>query len=394
MINFAGLSAVYPGFMAQEDQTAKTQQNQAAAREAAIKLLGAHVLGQALTGQEGPQPPAPGQPSVSNQPPLPPSPQVNGVPTPGQMPFGTPPSGNPPANAAPPPQVMAPNPGQASQADNAQGGAPTPGKLPEISLQSLSHRILQASPGVRNHPEIFLAALERAAPMLDRQGKEELAEAKNQFSMQRLQLAKDQLAEAQRAHDMVNSRNEARIDQGNRRLDQADVREKRLVDNSAIRNDTMVQRLQLQQQDLQRKIEAGDRGAALSAWRATTDALHKRATEVIQSGNQFNTMEPEEKKALLAEQRKAYEGQISAMRDLAGGTTPRGGTVAPGVPIPPKVEGRVEPSAPGLTAPASPPTLVPVAAPPLAVLKPGHVTTFANGQKWTVGSDGQPKQVQ
>lgn len=31
--------------------------------------------------------------------------------------------------------------------------------------------------------------------------------------------------------------------------------------------------------------------------------------------------------------------------------------------------------------------------PPAAALKPNTVTTFANGQKWTLGADGQPKQV-
>ena len=35
----------------------------------------------------------------------------------------------------------------------------------------------------------------------------------------------------------------------------------------------------------------------------------------------------------------------------------------------------------------------PADAPPLAMLKPNTVTTFANGQKWTIGPDGQPKQV-
>ena len=47
----------------------------------------------------------------------------------------------------------------------------------------------------------------------------------------------------------------------------------------------------------------------------------------------------------------------------------------------------VPPPAPAV---ATPPT---VSAPPVALLKPNTVTTFQNGQKWTLGPDGQPKQV-
>lgn len=205
MISLSGLSATYPGYAAQEDQTAKTQANQAAAREAAIKLLGAHVLGQALVGQ-GPQPPAPGQASVPSAPSAVPGAagptSVGGAPLPpppSAPPGGAPqvPPAVPPGPAAQPPAPVAP----------AAGGAPA---LPEISLQGLTQRILQTSPGVANHPEILLAALERAAPMLDRQGKEDLAEIRNQFTMQRIQSAKDRLDEAKRWHDLVSA------DKGNR----------------------------------------------------------------------------------------------------------------------------------------------------------------------------------
>lgn len=34
------------------------------------------------------------------------------------------------------------------------------------------------------------------------------------------------------------------------------------------------------------------------------------------------------------------------------------------------------------------------AGPPLNLLKPGKTTVFANGQKWTLGANGQAQQVQ
>lgn len=216
MISLSGLSATYPGYMAQENQTAETQLNQSKQREAAIKLLGAHVLGQALAGQPGggPQPPAPGQASVPNVPP--PVPGAQGPTSVGGAPVA------PPQDApAPPSSPVASTPGQSAPAPQAikAPSAPASG-LPEISLPALTQRILQTSPGIRAHPEILLAALERAAPMLDRQGKDDLAEARNAFTTQRIQIAKDRLEEAQRWHDLVSKDKAAREGNIQSRTDQ------------------------------------------------------------------------------------------------------------------------------------------------------------------------------
>src|ERR1700753_3069800 len=101
MVSLAGLSATYPGYSAQEAATAKTNDtkantdsttidNQIKARDAAIKMLGANVLGKAISGgQAGPQAPPPGQASVPNTPPAPPA----AIPPPQaqQAPQGSPP---------------------------------------------------------------------------------------------------------------------------------------------------------------------------------------------------------------------------------------------------------------------------------------------------------------
>jgi hypothetical protein len=233
--------------------------------------------------------------------------------------------------------------------------------MPEISLQALTQRILQTSPGVAQHPQILLAALERAAPILDRQSKEDLAELRKQMTTQRLESASE-IAKAR-------TETQRMAEEGrNRRFDQ---REGRLAAAAEIRQDQGYQRLEMQKQDLARKIEQGGDKQALAQWRAVVDAQHKRATEIIQSSNMMSGLSKEEKASLLAEQRKAYEEDIAGMRTRM--SVPAA-TSAPGTP-----------SIPAPAAAAS--------TPPIAALKAGTVTTFANGQAWTLGPDGQPKQV-
>lgn len=188
-MNLGGLGAAYGGFQKAENTQAVTEQNQAAAQEAAFKLLGAQVLGRALTGgqpQQGPQAPAPGQPSVPSAPPQ----QGNSPPMA---------QGDQPPAPTPQPAAGAP-------------GAPPPasgGGMPEISLQALTARILQTSPGVRNHPQVLLAALERAAPLLDRASKDQLYELRQEMQRQSLD-ARERMVRMQQ--EGLNTRNAASTD--------------------------------------------------------------------------------------------------------------------------------------------------------------------------------------
>ena len=251
---------------------------------------------------------------------------------------------------------------------------------PEVTLQNAAKSMLAANPGLENHPELLVRALSHPliTQALDRQGREDLADMRKEMATQRMQMARERLDEAGRWHDMVHGdKSAAREDtkewrdaQGNRsdrRLDQTDTREVRLAANSAIRNDVLTQRLQMQQQDLQRKIEAGDRGAALAQWRAVTDALHKRATEIIQSNSVTNNMPEEDRKALLEEQRKAYEAQIAMMRTGAKG----GPAAAPAAPA--------ATPAPGEPSPAA---ATPSAPPPASMLRPGGINVMPDGSRW------------
>jgi hypothetical protein len=188
MISLAGLSAVAPGYAAAEDQTAKTQVNQTKARDAAIKLIGANVLGSALTAGNGPQAPPPGQASV-------PAPRPVSPPAP---PAAIPPQGAPPVpqgGASVP--TPAPQPAPAVPAPQA-AGAPASGKM---GLQPMIAQILRTSPGVANHPEVLLAALTHAKDLglLDPEAEDKVDEATKAHTATRVSLAKGHLKAVQDA---------------------------------------------------------------------------------------------------------------------------------------------------------------------------------------------------
>lgn len=251
--------------------------------------------------------------------------------------------------------------------------------MPEISLEALTKRIIATTPQVQGHPEILMAALERAAPLLDRQSKEDLAELRKQMQTERLR----------QTGELANARIEAAKAAEAGKQGRFDTREARLAASTAVRQDQGYQRLQLQEQALAQRAQSTGDKQALSQWRATVDAMHKRAMEIIQSNSINSNLSKTDKDALLAEQRSAYEAAISGMRERMGASTPTGGTTAPGAPAAPKVQGQVPQNAPLVTGGGP----APADTPPLAMLKPNTVTTFANGQKWTVGPDGQPKKV-
>lgn len=196
MISLSGLAEVAPGYADAEKKQADTQKVQAdtqakqtAQREAAVKLIGANVLGQALQGTQGPQAPPPGQASVPNRPPAPPAAIP---PPPGQQaPQGGP---IPAPNPGPPSQPAAPVP----TAPVAAGAPPMAGKL---GLQPMIAQILKSSPGVANHPEVLLAALNHAKDLgiLDPDAEAAVDDATKQHTMGRIAATKGHLQALQTA---------------------------------------------------------------------------------------------------------------------------------------------------------------------------------------------------
>lgn len=258
--------------------------------------------------------------------------------------------------------------------------------LPEMTLQSLTQRILATSPQVRNHPEVMMAALERAAPILDRQSKEDLADLRKTMQEARLkqtgELVQARIDAAKAYHDQTSADKNA-AEAG--RQGRFDIAEARRQASNDVRQDQGYQRLELQKQDLERKIQQGGDKQALGQWRAIVDAQHKRATEIIQSGSVTSGLKAPERKALLDGQRADYESEIAAMRGRMGSTTPTGGTAPVGAPAAPKIEGQIPQGQPGLTAQP------PAQAPPVAMLKPGGINII-NGVGWRL-VNGQPVQA-
>ncbi len=167
-MNLSGLSATYPGYMAAEDQTARTAVNQTKQRDAAIKLLGANVAGAALAGG-GPQAPNPGQASVPS------------APAPPQGPVAVPQGGPPAASQPVVPPTSAP----------AATGAPQS----KMGLGEAVQRVLRTAPGVANHPEVLLSALTHFSDLglLDPEAQSKIAEASKMHTTQRIAAAKEHL---------------------------------------------------------------------------------------------------------------------------------------------------------------------------------------------------------
>lgn len=96
------------------------------------------------------------------------------------------------------------------------GGMPQPpmgggmGGMPQFDLQTLVTRINSANPGLP--PQALVAALTKAAPLLNLQGKQELAALRQQMQQQTLDLRRDAL-------DLRANQGDRRLDQGDRGLD-------------------------------------------------------------------------------------------------------------------------------------------------------------------------------
>ncbi|MDE2471864.1 MAG: hypothetical protein KGL35_24850 [Bradyrhizobium sp.] len=162
----------------------------------------------------------------------------------------------------------------------------------------------------------------------------------------------------------------------NRRLDQQQAqfeqREGRLQEALKLREDSTWARLEQQkQQAIQRAEQAGGK-QGLAEVRAIIDAQDKHVRTKIAASNILNASQ---RKQMLEEADKVNSAQIARLRERFGGSTAGGG---------PRSETS---AAPGGSPPAT--TLPPEAR---SALKEGQVTTFQNGQKWTL-RNGQPEQV-
>lgn len=343
-MNLSGLSAAYPGYLGAEQTSLENQRMQVSNEEAQNKLLGAQVLAKAIFGAAPPQA-APSQPMA---------------PPPGQASVPA----SPPAAPPPIPAAGGPAPGMGGP----PGQPPGAGVIPQIDLQTLAQRIVQTSPDAARNPAVMLAALERAAPILDRQSREDLAELRREYQMQSLeqrgqiarlqvQSANDRAAAAEagraaRASESEAGRNARSAATEAGRNDRFTQREARVVAQNEIRNDVAHQRLALQRAALEQRIRDGGDRQALSEWRAVVDAQNRRAREVISSKNSLLTWGKGEREAFLKDQDAAYRAAIEGMKGVGAARSPVTAP-APSPAAPAATTAPAQPAAPPASAPAT-----------------------------------------
>lgn len=344
-MNLSGLSAAYPGYLGAEQTSLENQRMQVANEEAQNKMLGAQVLAKAIFGAAPPQAapsqpmaPPPGQASVPASPPAAPPIPAAGGPAPGM--------GGPP------------------------GQPPGAGVIPQIDLQTLAQRIVQSSPEAARNPAVMLAALERAAPILDRQSREDLAELRREYQTQSLEqrgriaqmqidAAKERakLASDDRRYGVDTRDNRAAITEDGRNARFAQ-REARVVAQNEIRNDVAHQRLALQRAALEQRIRDGGDRQALAEWRAVVDAQNRRAREIISSKNSLLTWGKGERESFLKDQDAAYRAAIEGMKGVGAArspvTAPAPSPAAPAATTAPAQSAAPPASAPATTYPVPP----------------------------------------
>lgn len=137
-------------------------------------------------------------------------------------------------------------------------------------------------------------------------------------------------------------------------------REKRLQEGLDLRSDTTWDRLEQQKQAAMEKAQAAQWKQGAAEVKTLIDEQDKHVRTKIAASN---ILSASERKKMLEEADKVNSEQLAALRTRAKG---------------------------GGSAPASP--TAPTDQPPVEALKEGQVTTFANGQKWTL-KGGKPEQV-
>ena len=348
----AGLSSVYGGMIGAEgdEATARTKKYAIDMQQAGdiafgrtLQSLGGaqqqQMPGMQPQGQMPPQmpgmqpqaPPPQGGPGMAGPPPppqgappMPPGmpPQGPGMPQRPPMPQGAPPMGGGGMPPQMPQQPQQPMGGGMPPGGGGMGGQPT------LDWRMVIQKVQQANPGAP--PQVIAAAVDKFMPLMNQQSQQQWKEVSLQLRQQSLQ--NQQLLGQQRI-----GQGEERLQQGQQKIEQGEAnlkerqhefetREARYNAQNAVRNDQGYQRLEQQKMQIaQRAQQTKDRNL-LTQWRAIVDAQHKRAMEIIQSSSSFSTMDPKDRKALLAEQEKAYNDAIEQIRSVYGQSTPSGGT--------------------------------------------------------------------
>lgn len=282
-----------------------------------------------------------------------------------------------------PPQGMA----QSGDSGPGQGGM-----LGAMDLNTLAQKIIKANPGIEQNPGHLMAALQQAIPLMNAQSKMELAQMQQQYRIQQADTARGRLEETQRNNERLDkSRSETRdlkkdlaSEHEERMRTQFDSTQERLKNNAQNRYNESHARLERM---ISRDMTSDQKYAAakdidLAKQELTTQ--HRAILEQIQANNMLNAGDRDRLLKEAVTNRDQQLGKLEALRDKLRTNS------SPSAAVKDKAQGQ---------APAGDPLQKAIqpdsALPPQAVqsLKEGQVTTFGNGQKWTL-EGGKPKKVE
>lgn len=332
MVSAAGLSATYPGFQKAQGTDLDNRLRAAQATNAETELAGQAAFGNTLKmfqqqvpgaqpmpggpqqAQGGmPQAPAPGQPSVPMRPQQQPQPQM-------QQGGGQPMGGAQAQPQGQPSGSMMPGGGQIMP-QGQQG-------MGQLDWRVIMGKVAQANPNAP--PQVLAAAVNKFLPLMTQQSQMDWKQVQLALMAQRTDQGQQRVDISKEESGRRQEQGQQRIDQSGQRLGLAQDREARLAAGQKVRQDQQIQRLDLAKQNLERQITQGGQRQKLSEWRATVDAQHKRAMEVIQSNALGSNLSDPDKKALLQQEDQFYRSQLENMRNMSGSSTPTGGKPAAG----------------------------------------------------------------
>ncbi len=262
----------------------------------------------------------------------------------------------------------------------------------QLNWQSLVQAVKQANPDIK--PDVMAEAVNQFMPLMNQQSQQEWRNVSLQLREQALQQREHDLlileqgrnqraGAAEEGRESRSERSDTRMrDKSTEQTRQFEKREQRLGESLKFREDSTWQRLEQQKQQAEQRVQQSQGKQGLAELRAIIDAQDKHVRTRIQAFSSTNTMDQKEKKAMLDQADKDYDEQIKQLKEKYGhsstGTKPAGDTS-------PKTTDRVTPGSPNPADDAPPPEAI-------KQLKEGTVTTFGNGQKWTL-KNGKPERV-
>lgn len=372
----SGLSAAYPGYIKAEGDEATAHLKQLAAADAENQQIGGQAFARAFMAEvpgAAPLPPAPGQSSMPRSPQGGMQPPMGG----GQPPV---PQGGGMASQGGPQGAPPPMQGGGMQLGGQQPMGGGQGRMGTMDINELAQKIIRANPGIEKNPGHLMGALQQALPFMTAQSKAELAQLQQQYKLEQANTARERLDETS-AHnkeiERLRGEGETRRKEHEDRMgEQFKATQERLKENARNRYNESHARLERM---ISRDMTSDQKYAAakdIDIAKQELTTQHRTIMEQIAANNMLNAADRDR---LLKESAKNRDDQLAKLEELRARMRTNS---SPAATVPNKDTAK---------APAGDPLALPQEA--IQQLKEGVVTTFGNGQKWTL-EGGKPKKVE